>query len=86
MQTAHGPHHIVSWAQVQVVGVGQLYLRTQLVFQVKGADTALDGGLCAHVHENGSLYLAAVGAGEHTAPGAALLFNDFEHLLPPVNG
>ena len=86
MQTAHGPHHIVAWPQVKMVGIGQLDLRPQLIFQIQCADAALDGGLCTHVHKHRSLYLAAVGAGEHTAPGAALLFNDFEHLLPPVNG
>ena len=80
MQAAQLAHHIVAGAQVQVVGVGQLDLRAQLLLQIQRADTALDGRLCAHIHEHRGLHLAAVGAGEHAAPGLPLHFDDFEHL------
>ena len=70
---------------MEMVGVGQLDLRSQFVFQIQCADTAFDGGLCAYVHEHRRLYLAAVGAGEHAAPRVALFLNDLEHSFPPVN-
>ena len=69
MQAAHVPDHLVTGTQVQVVGVGQLNLGADL-FQVGGAERALDGALGAHVHEHRRLG-RAVGAGKFTAPCAA---------------
>ena len=59
--------------------VGQLDLRAQTLLQINGTDAALDGCLCAHVHKDRRLYLAAVGAGEHAAPRFSLFFDDLEH-------
>ena len=81
VQPAHGAHHVVTGAQMQVVCIGQLDLRAQALLQIDGADAALDGRLCAHVHEHRRLHLAAVGAGKHTAPGLALFFDDIEHAI-----
>ena len=79
VEAAHGAHHVVAGAQVQVVGVGQLDLRAQTLLQINGTDAALDGCLCAHVHKDRRLYLTAVGAGEHAAPRFSLFFDDLEH-------
>ena len=63
-----------------MVGIAQLDLAAQLVPQIKGVDAALDGGLGAYVHKHRRLYHAAVGALELSPPGAALFFDDFEHI------
>ncbi len=39
-------HHVIAGAQVQVVGIGQLDLASQLL-QVESIDAALDGPLCS---------------------------------------
>ena len=64
-----------------MVGVGQLHLTADLL-QVEGGNAALDGGLRAHIHENGGLNLS-VGAGEPSPPCPALRFDNFKHDVPP---
>ena len=78
MQAAHLPYQRVAGPQVQVIGIAELNLATHLP-QVKGGDSALDGRLGPHVHEDGGLDNAAVSAGELAAPGAALGFENSEH-------
>ena len=80
MQSTHLPHHVIAGAQVQVVGIGQLDLASQLL-QVESIDAPLDGPLRTHVHEHRRLHLAAVGALEFAAPGLAFVFDDLEHSL-----
>ena len=78
MEPPHLPDDMVARPQVQVVGVAELDLAAHLL-QIMGGDAALDGPLCAYVHEHRRLDHAAVGAGEFAAPGAALGFQHFEH-------
>ncbi|MPN00261.1 hypothetical protein SDC9_147455 [bioreactor metagenome] len=78
MKPAHLAHHLITGAQMQVIGVGKLDLTADLP-EVEGAGAALDGSLCAHVHEHRGLNHAAVCAGELAPPRAALIFDDFKH-------
>ena len=78
VEPPHLPDDMVARPQVQVVGVAELDLAAHLL-QIMGGDAALDGPLCAYVHEHRRLDHAAVGAGEFAAPGAALGFQHFEH-------
>jgi hypothetical protein len=84
VEPAHLPDDVVAGPQVQMVGVAQFDLAAHL-FEVQGADAALDGRLGAHVHEHRRLDHAAVGAGKLAAPGAALLFENLKHSDPPVD-
>ena len=57
VQAAQLCHQLVPRTQVQVVGVAQHHLAAN-VLQVKGGQTALDGGGGGHVHERGRLHRA----------------------------
>ena len=59
-------------AEGEVIGVGKLYLAVYAA-QVVCRQAALDGGLRAHVHENGGVD-GAVGAGKEAAASLALGF------------
>ena len=80
MQSAHLAYHVVTRAEMEMVGVGQLDLTAELL-EVQRAHAALDRRLRADVHENRRLHLAAVGALEFAAPGLAFVFDDLEHSL-----
>ena len=84
VQPSHLPHHVIAGAQVQVVGIGQLDLASQLL-QVEGIYAPLDGPLCSHVHEYRRLHLAAVGAPETAPTGGTLRFNDLKHGISPLS-
>ena len=83
MQAAHLPHHLVGGAQVQVVGVGKLHLAAN-VFQVSGAECALDGTLGTDIHKNGSLN-HTVGAGKYTPAGFPFCFFQLKHSYSIFN-
>ena len=84
VQSTHLPHHVITGAQVQMIGVGQLDLASQLL-QIEGIDAPLDGPLCSHVHEHRRLHLAAVGAPETAPTGGTLRFNDLKHGISPLS-
>ena len=81
VKTSQGLDHVITGAQMKMVGIAQFDLTTQLFLQVKGIDAAFNGSLRAHVHEHRGLYHAAVRTLKLAAPGAALLFDHFEHIL-----
>ena len=77
MQTTHLLHHIITGADMKVIGIGQLDLAVQL-FQIMGRYAALDGRLGSHVHKDRGLG-RAVGAGKLSPPGPALCFQNSKH-------
>ena len=85
VQAAHGLHHLVPGAQVEVVGVGQLHLAADLL-QIQGGHRPLDGPLGAHIHEHRGLH-RAVGAGEHPPPRLSFGLNQLKHgMLSYIRG
>ena len=79
VQPPHLTHHAVSWAQVEVIGVGQLNLTAQFL-QVKGGHRPLDSPLGAHIHKYRGLH-RAVRAGKLPPPGRALGFDYSKHSI-----
>jgi hypothetical protein len=77
MQTAHIVDQAVTGTKMQMIGIGELDLTFQLA-QLHGVDTALNGGTCTHVHENGGLNVTVYGM-EHTPARTALLLEKFKH-------
>ena len=81
VKTSQGLDHVITGTKMKMVGIAQFDLTTQLFFQVERIDAAFDGSLRTHVHEYRGLYHTAMRALELSAPGAALLFDHFEHIL-----
>lgn len=67
MQPAGLFEHVHTWAQVQVVGITQYDLRTNIVFQF-GLMNRLDGTCCTYGHEDRSLN-TTVGSMDLPGPG-----------------
>ena len=80
METTHLTHHIVTGTEMEMIGVAQLDLTAQLLFQIKGIHAALNGSLCADIHKYRGLHFSAVSALKHAATGFSLFFDDFEHI------
>ena len=74
VEPPHLPDDMVARPQVQVVGVAELDLAAHLL-QIMGGDAALDGPLCAYVHEHRRLDHAAVGAGRIRRAGRGPRFS-----------
>ena len=72
VQAAHLTHHLVGGTQMQVVGIGQLHLTTN-IFQILGTEPTFDGGLRAYIHKHRRLYRAMC-TGKFTTPGIAFGF------------
>ena len=79
MKSAEVAHNLVTRTEVEVVGVGKLYLTADFL-KVKGIKTALDCGGCSHVHENRRLNSAVNGC-KLAAARAALFFDYFKHII-----
>ena len=79
MQAAQRTDYLITGAQMQMVGIGQLDL-TAYFFQVEGAEPSLDSPLRTYIHKNRRLYLAAMGTPETAASGATLPLDYFKHI------
>ena len=73
-------HNLIARAQMQMIGVGQLDLTTD-VFQIRRTQRALDRALRTDIHKYRGLY-RSVRTGKYTAPRRALGFQKFKHTLP----
>ena len=78
VQAPHVVDELVAGADVEVVGVGQLYLTVNVIQELHGGYTALDGGAGAHVHENGGLDVTVNGV-EHASAGASVGCENRKH-------
>ena len=72
VQAAHFPDDFIRGPQVKMISIGQFHLAAD-IFQILGAQRALDGTLGTHIHKHRSLN-RAVGAGKFTPPGLSLGF------------
>ena len=78
VESAHFIDELIAGTDVEVVGVGKLYLTAHLA-KVLGGNTALDSRASAYVHKHGSLNIAVYGV-EDASAGAAFLFQKFIHF------
>ena len=81
MQTAALPDQLVRRPQVQMVGVAQLHLTTDIL-QILSAESALDGTLGAYIHKDRRLD-RAMGAGKFAPASLAFLFQKLIHNYLP---
>ena len=82
MQAAELFDHFIAWTKVQVICVGQLDLRPNLL-QIRRAQRALDCALRADVHKDRCLH-RPVRTRKDAPPRVSLFFNDLKHPSPPL--
>ena len=82
MQAAELLDHFIAWTKVQVICVGQLDLRPNLL-QIRRAQRALDRALRADVHKDRRLH-RPVRTRKDAPPRVSLFFNDLKHPSPPL--
>ena len=54
MQTTQLLHNLITGAYMQMIRIGQLHLRTDLM-QINSRNSPLDGGCCTNIHKYGCL-------------------------------
>ena len=82
MKSAKLLDDLITGAQMQVVCVGKLNLRSDL-FQICGAEAPLDGGLRSDIHKDRRLR-SSMGTGKLPSSGFALCAQYSKHSTPPL--